>query len=208
VGSGVGKLKRLNTTLPTALPYLLVIAGIIGLIASFILTYDKIQVLRNPDYTPPCNINPIFSCGSVMKTEQASLFGVPNTIFGLMGFTALITLGFVVAAGAVLKQWIWVVAQATATLGVVFMHYLFFQGVFRIHAICPWCFVIWMITIPVFWYLTLYNLRQSNIRLPRSLRKLNMFLQANHGNILLVWYAVIFLILLFQFWDFWITLIP
>lgn len=199
--------RRYSLTLQQTLPYILIIAGLIGLAASFALTYDKIQVLKNPGYDPACNINPIFSCGSVMKTEQASLLGVPNTVFGLIAFTALATLGLMLSTGAKLQKRLWIAAQLAATAGLIFMHYLFFQGVYRINAICPWCFVVWMITIPVFWYITLYNLREGHIKLPKSLRPLGPMLQANHGNILVIWYLVIFGILLTHFWYFWKTLL-
>jgi uncharacterized membrane protein len=85
------KVAKYKLTLPRVLPYILIVAGIIGCIASFVLTYDKIQVLQNANYEPSCNINPILSCGSVMKTEQASLFGVPNTVFGLVAYSMLFT---------------------------------------------------------------------------------------------------------------------
>lgn len=183
---------------------MIIVTGIIGLMASFALTYDKIQVIQNPGYDPSCNINPIFSCGSVMKTEQASLLGVPNTIFGLMAFTALVTFGVLLASGAKAKKWVWVGAQIGATLGLIFMHYLFFQGVYRINAICPWCFTVWMITIPTFWYVTLYNVQNKIIRLPKSMAD---FMIKHHGDILIVWYLIIFGILLQHFWYYWSTLI-
>lgn len=189
------------------LPYLLVAVGIIGLIASFVLTYDKIHVLTDKGYEPSCNINPILSCGSVMKTEQASLLGVPNTVFGLIAFSMLLTFGFLLAGGAKVKKWVWIGAQVAATVGVIFMHYLFFQGVYRINAICPWCFVVWIITIPTFWYITLYNLHERNINLPASMSKLSAFVQKHHGDILVVWYLVILGILLEHFWYYWSTLI-
>lgn len=194
-------------SLDRILPYVFIIAGTIGLVASFALTYDKIQVLKNPGYDPSCNINPILSCGSVMQAEQASLLGVPNTLFGLVAFTALISLGFMLATGAKLNRKLWLLAQLAATIGVIFMHYLFFQGVYRINAICPWCFVVWMITIPVFWYTTIYNLREGYLSLPARLKALGKFAQQNHGNILVLWYAIIFAILLEHFWYYWRTLV-
>lgn len=192
-------------TLKQTLPYIMIAAGALGLLASLLLTHDKISVLQNPDYNPFCNINPIFSCGSVMQTEQASLLGLPNTVFGIMGFTALITLGFLLAAGAELKRWLWRTVQLAASAGVVFMHYLFFQGVYRVNAICPWCFLTWMVVIPLFWYITLYNLREGHISLGN--KKLNAFLQRHHGDILVVWYGIIFMILLTHFWYYWETLL-
>jgi uncharacterized membrane protein len=194
-------------TLDHVIPYLFIVMGVIGFVASFILTYDKIQVLQNPNYDPSCNINPILSCGSVMKTEQASLLGVPNTVFGLVAFTMLGTLGFILSTGVRLKRWIWALAQVAALAGILFMHYLFFQGVYRINAICPWCFIVWMITIPVFWYLTLYNLELFADKLPKQVNRISTFARKHHADILVTWYVVIFLILLERFWYYWSTLI-
>jgi uncharacterized membrane protein len=142
-----------------------------------------------------------------MKTEQASLLGVPNTVFGLVAFSMLFTFGVLLLAGAKVPRWVWLGAQAAASLGVIFMHYLFFQGVFRIHAICPWCFVVWMITIPTFWYITMYNLQQGNFRLLGATAKAGTFIAKHHGDILLLWYLAIFGILLERFWYYWSTLI-
>ncbi len=199
--------KSKTNTLDKVLPYILIICGILGLLAAFTLTYDKIQVLKNPAYDPPCNINPIFSCGSIMKTEQASLLGVPNTIFGIMGYTALVTFGALMLSGAKFKKWVWQIAQVAAAGGLFFMGYLFFQGVFRIGAICPWCFLTWMVTIPVFLYVSLYNLRHDTFSLPPKLKPTSEWAQENHLNILISTYVIVFGILLWQFWYYWQTLI-
>lgn len=201
------KIHKSDLSLNKVLPYVLIAAGIIGIIASFVLTYDKIHVLTDKGYEPSCNINPILSCGSVMKTEQASLLGVPNTVFGLIVFSMLLTFGFLLAGGAKVKKWVWIGAQVAATIGVVFMHYLFYQGVYRINAICPWCFAVWMITIPTFWYITIYNLREQNIKLPARMSKVSAFLQKHHGDVLVVWYLIVLGILLEHFWYYWSTLL-
>lgn len=188
------------------LPYVFIIAAIVGLAASLALTYDKIQVLKNPAYIPSCNINPIISCGSVMKTEQSNLLGVPNTLFGLMGFSMLLAFGVALLAGAKFKRWLWQAINAGVLVGFIFFVYLFFEGVFRIHAICPYCFAVWMVMPPVLWYVTLYNLGEGHIG--RSLpARLKAFLVRRHGDVLLAWYVIIFLILLTRFWYYWKTLL-
>jgi uncharacterized membrane protein len=201
------KISKQDLTISKLLPYLLIVTSLVGLIAAFALTYDKIQVLADSNYKPNCNINPILSCGSVMKTEQASLLGVPNTVFGLIAFSMLLTFGVLLAGGAKVKRWVWIGAQIAATAGVVFMHYLFFQGVYRINAICPWCFAVWMITIPTFWYITLYNVQQGNIQVPRRLKKVSKFVLSHHGDVLVLWYLIIFGILIQHFWYYWSTLL-
>ena len=183
---------------------ILFVGGVVGIIAAFALTYDKIQVLSNHNYKPSCNINPVLSCGSVMKTKQADLFGVPNTIFGLIGYTAFAMYGALLLTKAKFTKLVWLSLQVGVTVALLFMHYLFFEGIFRIHAICPFCFVIWMITTPIFWYTTIYNIQAGYIKLPKKLRT---FILRHHGDILALWYIVIFGILLKEFWYYWKTLI-
>lgn len=200
---------QMRSRINTLLPYLLLAAGLIGLIASFMLTYDKIHVLQDPSYQPGCNLSPLFSCSSVMSTSQASLLGVPNTIFGLIAFSGLSMFGLGLVAGAVYKRWLWVGAQVGASLGVVFMHYLFFQAVFRIHAICPWCFVVWMITIPIFWGITLYNIRAEHLGMSRLgfTNGVARFVCRYQIDLLVLWYLAIFGVLLVKFWYYWRTLL-
>src|SRR5687768_7389479 len=69
------------------------IAGVLGLAAAVTLTVEKIEILINPDYVPSCSINPVLSCGSVMITPQASVFGFPNSLIGIVAFTVVLVTG-------------------------------------------------------------------------------------------------------------------
>lgn len=193
-----------EVTLISAIKYILIFCGLVGLLASFTLTYDKIHVLKDPNYIPSCNINPIISCGSVMKTQQADFLGIPNTVFGLVGFTVVITIGFMMLAGARFAKWFWLWFQAGLTLGLFGVWYLFFQGVFRINAICPYCFLVWLVVPALFFYTLLYNIRCKFIKVPKQL---TAFLNNNHGNILVAYYLVLLGILLNHFWYYWSTLL-
>jgi uncharacterized membrane protein len=177
------------------------------MVVAFWLTYDKIQVLKNPNYRPICDINPILSCGDIMNTKQSNLLGVPNPIFGLVGFSMLLTFGIVLASGAKLKKWLWQVINLGALAGFCFFVYLFSQAVFVIHAICPFCFVIWMITPPILWYTTIYNLKEKNIN-PKFLKtKTKDWIFKHQHEILICWYIIVFLTLLTKFWYYWKTLV-
>lgn len=61
-----------------ALPWLLIVTGSLGLLSSFVITVDKFELLKNPDFRPSCSINPVLSCTNVMLSDQASVFGFPN----------------------------------------------------------------------------------------------------------------------------------
>src|SRR3989338_9326906 len=110
------KLDRLGRRLP----YIFLIAASIGLISSFALTYDKIHYLKDPSYVPSCDFNPILSCGSVMKTQQADLLGLPNTVFGIAGFSILLFVGLLLATGSKIHRKIWQLLNIGVSAGFIF----------------------------------------------------------------------------------------
>lgn len=135
-------------------PWALIVGGAIGLFAAFQLIVEKIAVLEDTAYVPSCDINPVLSCGSVIITEQASAFGFPNPILGLIGYTVVVTIGVVLAAGVSLPTWIWRGLNIGAAAGMAFIVWLIIQSLYVIGALCPWCMVAWSVTIPIFWLVT------------------------------------------------------
>lgn len=200
-----------NTSQPTKFqkyyPYLLVIAGVIGILCSFILTMDKLALLKNPNYQPNCNINPVLSCGSIIRTKQAEAFKFPNPFIGLAGFSVVVTIGMGALAGAKYKRWFWLGLQTGTFLGVLFCHWLAFESLYDIGALCVYCMAVWTVTIALFWYTLLYNLREGHIKTPASLQKTVNFAQRHHLDLLIAWYLVIFGLIMVRFWYYWQTLI-
>lgn len=185
-------------------PYLLVIGAAIGILASGILMVDKVKLAGDAGFNPNCNLNPIFSCTSVMKSEEANAFGFPNPIIGLVSFGVVITVGMAMLAGSskrlMFKRWFWLGLQAGTLFGVLFVHWLFYHTVYDIGALCLYCMIVWSVTIPIFWYTLLYNLKQGYIKTPSSLKKLVAFAQTNHLGILFLWYVAIAALILRHFW--------
>ncbi len=194
-------------TLGRVLPWLLIVAGIVGVVCAFVITMDKFQILKDPDYVVSCDINPVISCGSVMRSDQAEAFGFPNPIIGLIGFPVLITIGVAMLAGATFKRWFWIVVQLGLVFAVGFVHWLFFEAVYRINALCPYCIAVWIVSIASFWYVLVYNLKTKVITVPSSWQKSISFIQKHHLDILVLWYLVIAGLILHHFWYYFGTLI-
>lgn len=190
-------------TLAKFLPWLLLIGGIIGLICSFVIMYEKIELLQSPSYRPSCDLNPVISCGSVMASDQANAFGFPNPIIGLVAFPVLITLGVLLRAGSTFKRWIWGGLLAGTIFGVGFVHWLFFQSVYHINALCPYCMVVWSVTITTFWYVLLYNLQLSFNKLSPGWQRIAAFMRRHHFDILLAWFLIIAGLILRHFWYYY-----
>jgi len=187
--------------------WLLSVAGSVGLLASFVITLEKLRLLQNPAYVPSCSINPIISCGSVMKTAQASVFGFPNSWLGLIGFSAVIIVGVSLLAGAQFKAWYWRLFSLGTLFGVIFIHWLFVQSVYYIHALCPWCMVVWAVTIPIFWFTTLHCFKQGYWPTPKTLRRPLQTLCDYKFLVLACWYLLVAGLILQHFWYYFKTVI-
>lgn len=161
-------------------------------------------MLQNPDYVPSCSLNPVLACGSVMSTPQAQVLGFPNPVLGVIGFSVVTTIGVALLAGAVFPRWFWLGLQVGVTAGAVFVHWLIFQSLYRIEALCPYCMAVWTVTVPVSWYVTLYTLRQHAG--PRG-RTVGACLASVHAVVLTAWFLAVLALVLVQFRTYWSTLL-
>lgn len=178
------------------------IAGVIGLAAALTLTIEKIELLINPDYVPSCSINPVLSCGSVMITPQASLFGFPNPLIGIVSFAVVVVTGVLALARVNLPRWYWAGLAAGTLLGAVFVHWLIFQSLYRIGALCPYCMVVWAVTIPLLVVVTSIAVQPQ-----RSGNALIRTLHTWRWSLATLWFTGVLLLILERFWNYWSTLI-
>jgi uncharacterized membrane protein len=192
-----------NWTLKKTLPYILIIAGIIGVFCAFVLSQDKLKLLEHPSTHLSCSLDPILACGSVIQSNQAHAFGVPNPFLGLAGYAAMATIGLAIVAGAKFKRWFWLVIEAGLIFALSFVHWLFFQSVYRIHNLCIYCMVVWVVTITSFWYVTLYNFDQKNLKLPKGTEKLYALVRRHHLDLLVLWMLIIVGLILKHFWYYY-----
>lgn len=127
------------------------ILGIVGWIASFELLTEYVKTLANPDHVPNCNISILVTCGPNMAAAQGSIFGFPNPILGVSMFMAPIIVGVALLAGARFPRWFWSLYQLGLAFGFGFIAWLSFQSIFVLGTLCPWCMVVWLVMIPLFW---------------------------------------------------------
>ena len=181
--------------------WILVVGGIIGIAASIELIVQKIAVLSDPNFVPNCDINPVLSCGSVINTEQASLFGFPNPVLGVAGFSIVIMFGALLFSGVVLPKKLWLGLNLGALAGIVFVIWLVVQSLYVIGALCPWCMVVWSITIPIFWQVTTDNLASKRLSLGKGLSEIIVTLK---WILVSASYLVIIALIFTRWSDFWL----
>jgi uncharacterized membrane protein len=196
--------SRLAARVPALSAWWVLIAGVIGLLASMTLTVEKIEILLNPSYVPSCNINPIVSCGSVMVTPQASILGFPNPLLGIVGFTVVVVTGVLAVSKVSLPQWYWAGLAAGILVGVAFVHWLIFQSLYRIGALCPYCMVVWAVTITLLVVVSsiafrpVFESRDSTVA---------QVLFQWRWSLTALWFTAVFLLIMVRFWNYWSTLL-
>ncbi|NLG48099.1 vitamin K epoxide reductase family protein [Gordonia sp. (in: high G+C Gram-positive bacteria)] len=177
--------------------WVLLVTGILGMAAAIALLLDRIQILIDPTFKPACSINPIISCGSVMVTDQGKFFGFPNPMLGLPAFAVILVTAVLVLGRVKLPRWYWLGQAAGAFLGQIFVGYLIFQSLYRIHALCPYCMVVWSV-VPIILLLSISRVLPDGGR-GRSMRE-TLWLA------LPLYYVVVIAMITVQFWDYWKTL--
>ena len=148
---------------PLPLAIVLIVTGAIGWYAAFALTLDKLAVLENPQADLDCNFSVLVQCGVNLGSWQGSLLGFPNPLLGLGGFVAPIAVGVALLAGASFARWFWIAFNVGVLGAFAFCLWLAYQSIFNLGTLCPWCMLVWSVTIPMFWALTLANARAGRL---------------------------------------------
>lgn len=173
----------------TRLAALLVVGGTFGLLAAMVLTIDRIRLLQDPNAVLACNISPFIACGPVMQSRAGELFGFPNPLLGIIGFSLVVTTGAALLARARLARWYWLGLQVGVALAAVFITWLQTQSLYVIHALCLWCILVWTVTIPIVVAITVHNLVAGH--LGRRAARVGAVLSGYQITIVAVWYLVV-----------------
>jgi len=176
----------------------LFLLSLVAFVSATILTLEKLAVLADPNHVLSCSINPFISCGPIMNSWQASLFVIPNSIIGMVGF-GLLCLIAITGMIARLPKWYWLATFIGVALALTFIIWLMSQSLFVIGALCIYCMIVWAMTIPLFW-LTLANFIQKY-----NLKKIK-FINTYRVSFIIVSYLTVIVIILIRFKDYWATL--
>ncbi|PVW02016.1 hypothetical protein DEA06_16115 [Microbacterium sp. Gd 4-13] len=137
----------------------LLVTGILGLTASLALSVEKIERLLNPQTALGCDLSVLVQCSANLDSAQGAVLGFPNPFLGLVGYAAVATTGVALLATAHLARWFWVGFTLGVTFAMAFVVWLITQSVFILGTLCPWCLLVWSVTIPLFIFTTGRSLR-------------------------------------------------
>lgn len=181
---------------------LALVTGVLGAFSALELMLDHIRILSDPNFVPSCDINPLIGCGIFLESWQASVFGLPNPVLGLLAFPVVLATGALLAGGVRLPRWYWRGLLAGATFGIGFVTWLQYQAITQIGALCPYCLVVWAVMIPFFVHTVAATLENGTLPAGAGLRR---FVTGNAWLITILWYLVVVAAAIIGLGDAWLT---
>ena len=162
----------------------MLVGSLLSLLAAFVLSVEALQLAKNPDAALSCSVNVVLNCATVAKHPSAEMLGFPNSFIGMIAEPVVITVAIAGLAGIKFPRRFMRWAQVGYTAGLAYALYLFGISFFVIQALCPWCLLVTLTTILVWFSITRYNIREKNLPVSKSLQhKLSEFTKKDYDKV-------------------------
>lgn len=148
----------------------MIVSGVIGLFASFVLSIEAWRLAANSSATFSCDVNSRLSCSTVALTWQAHVLGFPNAFLGIMFESVVLAVSVATLAGVRFPRWFMLCVEALYCVALLFALWLFSQSFFVIRALCPWCLLITITTTLVWAGLTRINVHDGALTRRKGMR--------------------------------------
>ncbi len=149
----------------------MIVSGMIGLFASFVLSVEAWRLAKNPNQIFTCDVNSVLSCSTVALTWQARVLGFPNAFLGIMFESVVLAISVATLAGVRFPRWYMLCVEGVYCIALLFAWWLFLQSFFFIKALCHWCLTITITTTLVWAGLTRINIHDGVIRTSKGVRE-------------------------------------
>jgi uncharacterized membrane protein len=136
---------------PRALAVFWVAAGVVGWVVSFLLYLEYVGQLTDSEPIVSCTFSVVVSCGPNLLSPGGNLLGFSNSIIGITAFLGPVLAGVGVLAGGAFHRWYWRAFATGVAAAFVLVHVFAWRSVFEYGVLCPWCMIVWLAVIPLFW---------------------------------------------------------
>lgn len=160
----------LNPLSARTLGWVLLVFGTIAFVAAGALSIEDWKVATDPGYVPSCSFSVFITCTAAMESWQGKLLGFPNPFIGIAVFPVVMTTGVALLNRFVPPRWYRAVLLAGTTVGLGLVAFLVWTSLYRLGKLCPYCMVVWISMIPVFWFQLVHALQERVLPAPARLR--------------------------------------
>ncbi|MCI1935543.1 MAG: vitamin K epoxide reductase family protein [Bifidobacteriaceae bacterium] len=138
---------------------LMLVASLVALYVSFMLSAETLQLARHPNQSLSCDVNAVVSCSTVAESWQAEFIkfaglSFPNAFFGIAAEAVFVTIAVIGMVRIVVPRWFALATWFGGLAALAYAYWLFSQSLFIINALCPWCLALMFSTTIQFMALT------------------------------------------------------
>ena len=139
-----------------------IVAATLAWVVSFLLYLEYVGQLTDAEPLISCELSVLVTCGPNLLSPGGNLLGFSNSIIGIVLFLGPIYAGVsALASPAGMRAWYWRVFSVFVLGGFLLVHLFAYRSVFEYGSLCPWCMVVWLMTIPLFWSTLGWTLREG-----------------------------------------------
>ncbi len=121
---------------------IITIAATIGVIDSFFLVLEFIQVLLHPGEPTPCTVSSFVSCTLTVQGPFGHYIpGIPNPMFGMLWYSGVLAYGLTRWLGSEHSKKTRQTVGIIILLGILFSYRLYIASVFELGGVCPFCLI-------------------------------------------------------------------
>ena len=177
-----------------------------GMLASLELIMAEKAKLTAPDEALACDLNSLIGCGKwIGAWQNAVFFGVSNSVLGLAFFAGVAALALVLLTNGRLGKLLWQALCVAMAAGIIWVLWFQYQSFIVARSICPYCFVTWIVTIPLF-VLVWARAFQAGHWGERA-ESFGRALVRNRFIVIGAWYAALVIFAVVWFWDTWMRIL-
>lgn len=191
--------------LPRGAAIVMLICALLGMASSLELLIAEKARLIDSGAVLACDINSFVSCGKWIGAWQNEVFfGISNAALGLAFFAGVSALALVLVTGGRFGAWLWKALSVAMLLGIVWVLWFQYESFFVERSLCPYCFLIWIVTIALFVLVWARALQAGHWG--ERAEPLGRALVLGRFLISGLWYALLAALALVALWDKWVAL--
>lgn len=119
------------------------VAGLVGAFASVALLQSELGVLSAPEQRLGCDINSLVTCAKSLGSAQGHVLGVPNSVLGIIAFTALSVIALLELLGTQIPRIVGLGVALGCAAGFGAIGWFIYVSVVQLGVLCPYCMVTW-----------------------------------------------------------------
>lgn len=192
--------KHQNTSLIDRIyAYVLSVGGTLGLIAMTWQASERVHMLKYPNLSLSCTLNPVIDCSGVLGNHLAAIMGFPNAFLGMIFFAILATSGLMLLSGGAFMSWYRHFVMAVSLVLILFSVWFFGVSLYILGKICIFCVVGWIVSVPIFWYGLLFYLQSVSGKLQAKTKRFTQFGLRHHVDVVVLVYVVMLILFFARF---------